>query len=158
MEQLFFFVKEQFFIDHCHFQKMLDPNDTVKQSHRTYVCVKVEIDSNTFYLPLRRNLKDPIRLFGRIGHAVPSSKRPDAGLDYRYALIINDTNYLETCSEYKLPNSQTKRIIKEYDEIRSEFQTYLKGYKKAFKKNRVQYEALYRQSCLINFNSELGLV
>lgn len=39
---------------------------------------------------MRNNLGAEIRKFGRIGHAVPSEKRENAGLDYRYALIVND--------------------------------------------------------------------
>lgn len=158
MEQLFFFIKEQYFIDHSHFKKMLDPGNSKKQSHRTYLCVKIEVDDNTFYLPLRRNLGPEIRAFGRIGHAVPSKKRPNAGLDYRYALIVNDVHYLESSSSQKIPNSQSKKIIQDYDIIKKEFEIYLRGYKKTIIKNRLQYEALYRESCLINFNKELGLI
>lgn len=157
MDSLFFFIKEQFFIEHYNFVKMLDPNNSVKQSHRTYVCVKIDIDNNSFYLPLRSNLGDAVRLFGRIGHSVPSAKRPHAGIDYRYALVINDTEYLESCAVYKLPKAQRKKIVQDYEEIRTEFKVYLNGYKKAFNKNRLQYEPLYRESSLINFNIELDL-
>lgn len=157
MNQLFFFVKEQYFIDHSSFQKMLDPNNTAKQSRRTYICIKIVVDGNTFYLPLRNNLGSAIRAFGRIGHTVPSQKRPNAGIDYRYTLVINDNAYIEQCSMPKLPKAQSKKIIQDYADIQNEFLTYLRGYKKAALKNRLQYEPLYRESSLINFNNELGL-
>ena len=43
-----------------------------------HLCVKVEIDSNQYYIPLRNNLGDEVRKFGRIGHSVPSSKRKNS--------------------------------------------------------------------------------
>lgn len=43
-----------------------------------------------------------MRKFGRIGHSVPSTKRKNAGLDYRYALIINDSRYVELQTELKI--------------------------------------------------------
>ena len=157
MDSLFFFIKEQYFIDHSDFMKILDSNDPVKQSHRTYVCVKIDIDDNTFYLPLRTHLGKDVRPFGRIGHSVPSQKRLDAGIDYRYALVINDIEYLESCADYKLPNAQRKKITKDYEEIQTEFKIYLNGYKKAVVKNRLRYEPLSRESSLVNFNEELNL-
>lgn len=157
MDSLFFYIREQYFTDHWYFQKMLDPNDTAKQSRRTYICVKFDVDGNTFYLPLRNRLGNAVRVFGRIGHAVPSQKRPDAGIDYRHALIINHDAYTEPCEVMKLPRSQSKKIMRDYEDIRNEFQIYLNGYKKAVAKNRLQYEPLYRESSLINFNGELGL-
>lgn len=157
MDSLFFFVKEQYFVEHYHFVKMLDSGDFVKQSHRTYMCVKIDIDDNTFYLPLRSNLGDDVRCFGRIGHSVSSLKRPRAGIDYRYALVINDSKYLESCAIYKFPKAQSKKIVQDYETIRAEFASYLNGYKKAIVKNRLKYEPLYRESSLINFNEELNL-
>ena len=93
MEPILCYIRENYFKEHSDFKKVLDPGDTSKQSKRTHLCVKVEIDSNQYYIPLRNNLGDPVRKFGRIGHSVPSSKRENAGLDYRYAMIINDSKY-----------------------------------------------------------------
>jgi len=44
---------------------------------------------------LRNNLGAEVKKYGRIGHSIPSDKRKDAGLDYRYALIVNDESYIE---------------------------------------------------------------
>jgi hypothetical protein len=49
------FIKEQYFIDHASFAKMLDPGNTGKQSHRTYLCLKITSDGNDYYIPLRNN-------------------------------------------------------------------------------------------------------
>lgn len=89
------YIKEQYFKDHSSFVKMLDPGNTAKQSHRSYLCLKITTDGNDYYLPLRNNLGADVRPYGRIGHSVPSASRSDAGLDYRYALIVNDSKYIE---------------------------------------------------------------
>ena len=78
------FVKRSYFEDHPDLVKILDVNDSYKQSRRTHLCLMIERNENKFYIPLRNNLGDPIRKYGRIGHSVPSEKRPNAGLDYRY--------------------------------------------------------------------------
>lgn len=151
------YIRESFFVDHPDYKKMLDPGNTNKQSKRTHLCVEVTIDNNHYYIPLRNNLGDAVRKFGRIGHAVPSAKRQNAGLDYRYALIINDDKYIELQTEMKIPNSQYKCIKNDLDSIQKEFEVYLRGYIKAVKKKRNEKEPLYRESSLINFISELGV-
>jgi protein AbiQ len=150
------FIKEQYFIDHASFAKMLDPGNTGKQSHRTYLCLKISSDGNDYYIPLRNNLGKDVRPYGRIGHSIPSSTRSDAGLDYRYALIINDSSYIEIPPVQKIPNSQFNKINSDYSAIESEFSIYLAGFKKALRKNRILREALYRESSLVNFSLELS--
>lgn len=151
MEPILCFIRENYFNEHRNFKKVLDSGDTSKQSKRTHLCVKVEIDNNQYYIPLRNNLGDEVRKFGRIGHSVPSAKRKNAGLDYRYAMIINDSKYIELQTELKIPNSQYRRIKNDMDNIVKEFETYLRGYIKAAKKKRNEKEPLYRESSLINF-------
>ena len=120
-----------------------------------YLCLKITADGNDYYLPLRNNLGADVRPFGRIGHSVPSASRSDAGLDYRYALIVNDSRYIDIPSTQKIPNSQMNKITADYSAIVSEFTVYLNGFKKALRKNRVSREALFRESSLINFSSVL---
>jgi protein AbiQ len=151
------FIKEQYFIDHASFTKMLDPGNTQKQSHRTYLCIKIIVDGNDYYIPLRNNLGKDVRPYGRIGHSIPSATRSDAGLDYRYALIINERSYIEIPPVQKIPNAQFNKINSDYSTILSEFSTYLAGFKKALKKKRISREALYRESSLINFSVELSI-
>ena len=151
MEPILCYIRESYFKEQKDLKKVLDPGDTSKQSKRTHLCIKVEIDSNQYYIPLRNNLGDAVRKFGRIGHSVPSAKRKNAGLDYRYALIINDSQYIELQTELKIPNSQYRCIRNDMDIITKEFETYLRGYDKAVKKKRNEKEPLYRESSLINF-------
>jgi len=150
-----YFIKSQYFVDNASFVKMLDPGNIAKQAQRAYICVKVSLDGNDYYIPLRNHLGDAERLFGRIGHAVPSHKRPKAGLDYRYALIVNDANQIETPLAPTIPNSQSTILTNDYSDIEKEFATYLNGFKKALRKNRVSREPLYKESSLINFASIL---
>ena len=151
------FIKEQFFADHKNYIKMLDPDNITKQAHRTYLCLKITADSNDYYIPLRNNLGADVRPYGRIGHSVPSRSRSDAGLDFRYALIINDSSYIEIPETPKIPNVQLNRITNDYYKIEHEFKVYLNGFRKALRKGRIQLEALYRESSLINFTNELSL-
>ena len=151
MEPILCYIRENYFKEHSDFKKVLDSGDTSKQSKRAHLCIKVEIDCNQYYIPLRNNLGDEVRKFGRIGHSVPSSKRGNAGLDYRYAMNINDSKYIELQTELKIPNSQFRCIKNDMDSIVKEFETYLRGYIRAVKKKRNEKEPLYRESSLINF-------
>jgi len=146
-----YYIKPQYFLDNSNFVNMLDLGDVAKQAHRTYVCVKVSIDNNDYFIPLRSNLGMEVRPFGRIGHSVPSYSRPNAGLDYRYALIIKNMDYLEVPNGWSIPDSQVEKIESDFSKIEQEFETYLKGFIKALKKNRISREPLYRVSSLQNF-------
>ena len=156
MEPKLCFIREAYFQKNSSYIKMLDTGNKSKQSKRTHLCVMIELSANKFYIPLRNNLGDEVRKFGRIGHSVPSEKRRSAGLDYRYAIIVNDEEYIELQEEKKIPESQYRKIKNDYETIKAEFQVYLKGYLKVAKKGRVEKEPLYRESSLINFDRELG--
>ena len=151
------YIKEQFFIDHSHFVKMLDPGNTDKQSRRAHLCVRITSNGNAFYIPLRNNLGADVRKFGRIGHAVPANGRPAAGIDYRYALIVNDAKYIEIPTAQRIPNSQYQKLIADYSTIETEFEQYLNGFLKAARKHRIDRESLYKESSLVNFLDELGM-
>ena len=157
MEPKLCFIKEEYFNKNESFVKMLDTGNADKQSKRTHLCILIELNNNKFYVPLRNNLGDEVRKYGRIGHSVPSNKRKDAGLDYRYALIVNNEEYIEVQAEKKIPESQYRKIQNDYELIKEEFKVYLNGFIKATKKKRVEKEPLYRESSLINFKREFGL-
>lgn len=136
---------------------MLDTENAGKQSRRTHLCVMIYQDGNHYYIPLRNHLGADIRKYGRIGHAVPSEKRESAGLDYRYALIVNDDAYIEWQTEKKIPKSQYRKIKNDYEVIRTEFAVYLSGFVRVVKKKRNDKEPLYRESSLVNFIAELNI-
>lgn len=151
------FIRESYFKKNATFIKMLDAGNSSKQSKRTHLCIMITLNTNNFYIPLRNNLGNDVRKFGRIGHSVPSAKRENAGLDYRYALIVNDESYIEQQTDKKIPESQYKKIKNDYELIKAEFSVYVNGYIKAAKKKRTEKEPLYRVSSLINFEDELGI-
>ena len=151
------YIKEQYFVDNAHYEKMLDSGNAVKQSQRTHLCIQVTTNENTFYIPLRNNLGADVRRFGRIGHSVPSHDRPNAGLDYRYALIVNDPSYIEIPKVRRIPRSQHQKITTDITTIQTEFEQYLLGFIKAANKKRIEREPLYRESSLVNFLHELGI-
>ena len=151
------FIKKDYFEKNDTFVKVLDIGDVDKQSKRTHLCIKIDIDDNSYYIPLRNNLGADVRKFGRVGHSIPSEKRKGAGLDYRYALVVNDVSYIELQITKKIPEAQYRRIVSDYDKIVAEFTVYLKGYIKAAKKKRHEKEPLYRESSLINFWDEMGV-
>jgi len=62
---------------------------------------------------------------------------------------------VEEQTEQRIPNMQYQKIEAEYEIIKREFDTYLRGFKRAMMKNRIQKEPLYRVSSLINFLDEL---
>ena len=155
MEPKLCYIKEDYFKERKHFEKMLDAGNTLKQARRTHLCVEIKIDSNRYYVPLRNNLGEELRKFGRIGHSIPSASREKAGLDYRYALIVNDEKYLEIQKEKKIPNSQFKKIKNDYEQIKTEFEAYVTGFVKAAKKKRNDKEPLYKESSLVNFISDI---
>jgi len=99
MEPRLCFIREEYFKKNVSFVKILDARNSDKQAKRTHLCVLIELNNNNFYVPLRNNLGDEIRKFGRIGHSITSNKRKDAGLDYRYALIVNEKEYIELQTE-----------------------------------------------------------
>lgn len=149
------FIRKQYFIDHPNLQKILDPGNTNKQSKRTFICIKIFLGLKSFYLPLRNNLGNAVKKFGRIGHSIVSKNRPNTGIDFRYALIVNDMKYIEPHTTMKLPSSQYNKIVDDYNLIQKEFKVYLNGFIKAMKKNRIEKEPLYRESSLINYIDEL---
>ena len=53
MELTLCYIRESYFLDHPDYQKMPDPGNTSKQSKRTHLCVRVTIDNNCYYIPLR---------------------------------------------------------------------------------------------------------
>lgn len=157
MGNLCCYIKEQYFIERPELINILDSGNTPKQARRKQLCMQITFDGDTFYIPFRTHLGDDVRRYGRIGHSVPSVSRPEAGLDYRYTLVINNSDYIIAGTDQMLPNSQHKKLQNEILDIEEEFITYYNGFIRAFRKGRLKREPLYRYSSLINFVDELGI-
>lgn len=152
----FCYIIEQYYIDHPDLIKILDVDDETKHNTRTHLCLNIKYKNNNILIPLRKNLGSAKRKFGIIGYAVPSASKPGAGLDYRYIMIINDSNYLR----FDIPRISNKQIsiIKDnYATIEKEAINYINSYIRVAKKGRVNLNARFRESSLINFHNELEI-
>jgi len=146
------FILAQYFIDNSDFVELLDTNNTQKQSSRFHLFINVNYNGNQFYIPLRSNVKH-----GNSGFSVPSSTRSNAGLDYRKALIVNDSKYIQRPSIVKIPSSQINHIQSNITAIAKGFSSYVSGYIKSANKNREHLDSKYKFSTLHNFHKELGV-
>lgn len=154
------------FVFNSFFEKHFDdPEEVLDKSkgqsdreNRVYVCLKLEWEDNTFLIPLRRDIKSmPTHpLFQKACYPVPSTKKPNAGLDFRKIIVVNDES-LYRIEEAKISSKQRDTIQDNFDEIKKKAISYIEGFKKAAKKNRQKREALYKYSALNNFLDELGV-
>lgn len=149
------YIKEEYFILHSQYVKILDAGHTQKQSKRSYLYMKIKYEGNNLFIPLSRNLGKAERVFGKIGYSVPNASRPNAGLDYRYILVVNDEKYIERPDSLRIPVSQYRTICDNYDKIEKEALAYVNGYVRTAVKDRTDKEAKYRESSLLNFHDEL---
>ncbi|MBQ5735930.1 MAG: hypothetical protein UH654_12405 [Lachnospiraceae bacterium] len=150
----FVFIKEDYFKNNSNFVEMLDPYNIRKQTSRQYLYICVHYKGNKVLVPLRRNLpgNNP-----KLYYPVPSQSRPNAGLDYRKMLIVNDENNIEIPTEQRLATSQAKIINDNYSTIERAVINYIKGYIKSANKNREHRDYDYSYSTLHNFHKELGI-
>lgn len=151
----FVFIKDDFFKIHSDFVEMLDPFDLKKQTTRQYLYVNIKHKGNNILVPLRRNIPNHNP---KLYYPVPSLTRPNAGLDYRKILIVNNEEYIEIPSSQRLADSQTKIINDNYETIEKAVIKYIDGYIKSANKNREYRDYDYSFSTLHNFHKELGIV
>ena len=128
----FVFIKERYFKENKNFVEMLDPYDLKKQTSRQYLYISVKYGQNNILVPLRRNAGKNLKMF----YPVPSQSRPNAGLDYRKMLIVNNLEYIETPSSQRLADGQKKIISDNYETIEKAVVRYIDGYIKSANKNR----------------------
>lgn len=150
------YILQTYYVKHPDLIKILDFDNPKKHDVRTHLCLNIKYNNNNILIPLRKKLGDPIRLYGKIGFSVPTETKPLAGLDYRYVMIINDCSYLKF-DVPRIPNSQIKKILDNYNDIESDIIEYIESYIRVAKKNRVQRTARFRESSLINFHNELKI-
>lgn len=77
------YITEQYYIYNPMLIKILDIGNPSKHNVRTHMCLNIQFNNNSVLIPLRKNLGEPNRKFGKIGFSVPSQSKPKAGLDYR---------------------------------------------------------------------------
>ena len=150
------YIEKDFYADNPKLEKILDIDDCTKHSVRTHLCLNIKYNNNNILIPLRKKLGQENRPFGKIGYSVPSQSKPDAGLDYRYMMIINNTKYLRF-DQPRISNSQITIIENNYNTIEKEANEYINSYIRVARKKRVERTARFRESSLINFHKELNV-
>ncbi|WP_309411929.1 hypothetical protein [Bacillus cereus] len=141
---------KKYTIENSHFKNMLDENNVPKQVKRPYVYMKVRVEEKDFLLPLRSNLNHPN------GFHAPSSKSANAGIDYSHTLILPDRSYIKDRTH--LDREQYNYIRDNYETIKNGFGSYLKDYIRKEKQGVAHKIGKFKNSTLVNFNEELGLV
>ncbi len=157
MEINFYFIKDGFYKAHPDFVHLLDIDNVSKQGKRSHLCLEISANENKFFIPIRSNLKEPHRPYGRIGHAVPDKFMPNAGLDFRNVLVFKDYEYVVFTQIPKISKTQYNIIEKDYKKIRDEFFHYLNGFVASYQRHRNLLDPLYKDSSLVYFLTELGL-
>ncbi|MSU02147.1 hypothetical protein [Tissierella pigra] len=150
------FIKNEYFEDYPELKEILKSHKK-DESNRIYFFLNIQYKNNNIFIPLRSEI-DLTRSIGTIGFPIPGEKRPNAGLDYRKILIINDISYIEFPPHNIIPRSQEKLIIQSINTIQSQVIDYIKGYEKSFLKNRTTKDKKYKFSSLCNYHKELELV
>ena len=150
------FINKDFFQNNNTLKELIDPiTELSKLSGRTYLYITVKIGRNKIYIPLRKHID--IKKYGKIGFSVPSSSRPDAGLDYRKLLIVEDDKYINELTAIRIARSQMNIIANNAGKILLEVKDYIEGYKEEYKNGDIVNSKKYRYSTLVNYHKEIGL-
>lgn len=157
MDIKYCYITDEYYKDHPDLQKILDIDDETKHNIRTHLCLSIKFKKNTILIPLRKNIGECNRKFGKIGYPVPSQSKPKAGLDYRYIMIINEDTYLRYDTP-RITNKQSFIIRDNYKTIEKEAVEYILAYIRAANKGKIERKARFRESSLINFHKELGII
>lgn len=157
MDIKYCYITDEYYKDHPDLQKILDIDDDTKHNIRTHLCLSIKFKNNTILIPLRKNIGECDRKFGKIGYPVPSQSKPKAGLDYRYIMIINEDTYLRYDTP-RITNRQSSIIRDNYKTIEKEAIEYILAYIRAANKGKIERKARFRESSLINFHTELGII
>lgn len=124
---------------------------------RAYVLLRIFFEGNTFLVPLKKDISGiPQHWVDKISYPVPSTNKPNAGLDIRKMIIVNDESFYRV-DEARIAYSQKKIIQDNFEEIKGRAIEYIKDFKKAAAKGRNTKTALFKLSALNNFLDELGI-
>lgn len=131
----------------------VDYPEIENKSNRPYMVLLVKIDSNTFAIPFRTNVKHKsCYKFKNTSRNTNSS----TGLDYSKAVIINDKKYFG--SPAFIDNKEYIELNNKYHFIIKQFTAYVNGYKKYLSGQSNEFEARkYKFSTLQYFHDEMGL-
>ncbi|MBO5037293.1 MAG: hypothetical protein J6B51_01670 [Clostridia bacterium] len=143
------YLSESFYIKY-------NPTEYTEIEHklqRPYIVLLIEIDNNTFALPLRTNVKHSNC------YKFQYSSRPTdsiTGIDFSKAVIVNEQEYIGEPAE--IDNKEYVELNDRISFIVSKFRTYLKGYYTYVSGKANEYQAKkYQYTTLKYFHKELGI-
>ena len=123
------------------------------KASRPYLVMLVKIDSNTFAIPFRTNIRH------RYCYKFKQSNRDTqtvTGLDYTKAVIVNSINFIG--DKATIDNKEFVELNNKYFFILKQFKKYVDGYRDFVNRKLNQYEnKRYQFSTLKYFHSELNL-
>ena len=139
----YIFLTEDFYNDYANCPEI------EQKRLRPYVMLLMQIDNQTFALPLRSHIKH--------NYAFITDEANSCGVDYSKAVIILKPEYIDTKRHPKIRPNEYKVLASKERIITKEFINYLKDYKKAVKERADRTSYTYKYSTLQYFHKELGL-
>lgn len=146
-----FLIKPKYFTDHS---QLIKEGNTKEK--RMYLGIIINIGENYCFIPFESKLANNPRL-DCAQWRLPSTTRPEAGLNFEKCLIINDLSYVECLENPKLANSQKGGIQENKSEIKNKLNLYLQKYVTAFQKGRHKKDFIFKYTTLSCYHDELGL-
>ena len=113
------FLTEKFYKDYPHDKY---PQMEIKED-RPYAHVTVELYNQLFCIPLRSHVDHP--------HAFFTNKRERCGVDYSKAVVILNTEYIDTARKAFLRPDEYKKLRGKDYIIKQQFINYIELYKRA---------------------------
>jgi len=124
---------------------------------RIYLCLLININNNTVLIPFESEVPQIEALLKNSLYKLPSTTRPEAGLNFEKLLIINDHSYLDIIPSPRIANSQKKEIENNKEAIKEKLEKYIENYIKACNKQREKKVFIFKFSTLHLFKEELGV-
>lgn len=148
---------QSFYINNSHLQEALDNSggNWTAGKIRGYGVVVISINSLTFAIPLRSNIRHKAAYITVRSQAKGIKGK---GLDFSKALLIVNTTYIST-SPFKISSEEHKKLQDKEIHITKSFEKYISKYVSAIKKRdqNIIKSPEYRFTTLINYHVELGL-
>jgi protein AbiQ len=146
-----------FYSDNTHLVEILDCLNGNWQTGkiRGYGVVVISINSLTFAIPLRSNIRHHAAYI-TVKSAIRGVK--GKGLDFSKALLISKTSHVSN-ELFKISSSEFKSLKNKEVFITQKFEKYVDHYIKAVNASdqHILQNDEYRFSTLINYHTELGL-
>jgi protein AbiQ len=152
---------DEFYEENTHLERILDKEKdsmVFTDKGRGYGVIVVEKFGKKFGIPLRSNMTHKYCFSTKITRDEEKKKTFRKGLDYTKAVILEKDSYISTRS-FKIPAEEFDKINDTQHMIETQFGKFIDDYIKAYKnKSQKILDTKYRDSTLINYHKELGLV